>query len=495
LTRADITDLARLIPGVDEAIEFPPKASAKELFVKAKALDEIGFDAVIDLHGNLRSFYLKKRISAPLKIQYPKRRWQRALATRKGKKKRIIDSPPHTIDLYNISVKAAGGTIHAFRPSLRLSAAKSQPLFSRKDSPIIALAPGASFPVKRWPLAKFRRLAIDIYARLNANLLLVLTSAEKEMLSLKNEIPNDRLKILMDENLGSLGRFVSLADILICNDSALSHLGSAVGTPVIAIFGPTHPTLGFAPRGMKDIIVQTDEFCRPCSLHGRAECYRKEQYCFSRISPGDILAEIQRMIESGAKGEKGLFIDRDGTLIKEKHFLQDPDDVEPEEGSICAVKKAKEAGYKIVVLSNQSGIARGYFTEETVNKINARILEAFNREGAAIDDILFCPHLPEATVEKYAKECACRKPSPGMLETACARHNINPFRSYVIGDKISDINLAYAAGAKGILVRTGYGMKNMEIIKSANALQPEFIADNLFEGVNYILNMESLGAI
>ncbi|MEW5925741.1 MAG: HAD-IIIA family hydrolase, partial [Candidatus Zixiibacteriota bacterium] len=286
---------------------------------------------------------------------------------------------------------------------------------------------------------------------------------------------------------GHLAEIIAGTSLLICNDSALAHIGSAVGTPVIAIFGPTHPTLGFWPRGLRDCILQVDEPCRPCSLHGKRSCYRDRQYCFERISVNDVLEKAMNVIKSNAGGEKALFVDRDGTLIKEKGYLRDPNEVEPEFKAVEAIKMAREAGYRIIGLTNQSGVARGYYDEDTVHRVNQRVLDIFSLKGAPVDEILYCPHYIKGELPQYAIECICRKPATGMLELASLRHNINPFNSFVIGDKLTDVQLAAVSGGRGILVRTGFGKQEEKLLQTPYVLAPEIITENFHEAVKYVV--------
>ncbi|UCD94019.1 MAG: HAD-IIIA family hydrolase [Candidatus Zixiibacteriota bacterium] len=488
LTREYVAGLIERFAGVDEVLPLPQRITFRELFRMAEYIEQIGFDMAVDLHGNIRSKYLMRHIAAGIKVQYGKRRFERLAATRL---RRIDHNPPHTVDLYNRAVEKCGARAYAGRPVLQLPKKSERALDFGKTLPVIAVAPGASYPTKRWFSERFIALVNEIFERIPANVVLILTDDDRELLNMPGELPDDRLKTLVNADLCSLAEILEESDLLICNDSALGHLGSAVGTPVAALFGPTHPTLGFAPRGMGDSIVQVDEYCRPCSLHGKRACYRDRQYCFERISVDDMLTVISERLESNAKGRKAIFVDRDGTLIKEKNFLDNPDEVEPESGSIEAVRAANRAGYRVIVLSNQSGVARGYFPEHRVHQVNERVRSIFEAAGAGIDDILYCPHHPDGEIAEYARECDCRKPSPGMVEKACQRHNINPFRSFFVGDRLSDINLAHVTGGRAILVRTGYGHSAEENIISDNKTGPERIVDNLLEAVEYIIDMQS----
>jgi D,D-heptose 1,7-bisphosphate phosphatase len=453
----------------------------------AEYLDQLDFDMILDLHGNFRSKFLSRYIAAGVKAQYPKRRWERFLAVRF---KRIKPDPPHTIDLYNEAVKKCGGLVVADRPILHFSEQNNPRLEFNDAKPVVAVGPGASYPPKQWPTERFDDLIKRLIMDLGANVIVLLTSRDRPPRDLERNIPSGKLKILIDEPLENLGPIMSQCRLTISNDSALAHISSSVGTPVIALFGPTHPVLGFAPRGLNDIIMQVDEPCRPCSLHGKRACYRDRQYCFQRIEVDQVLAEVNSKLEINAKGDKALFIDRDGSLIVDKDYLFDPELVEPEPGSIEAVQLARTAGYKIVVVSNQSGVARGYFGEDDVRSVDEKVSRLFAEAGAEIDRLYYCPHYIKGARKEYAVECRCRKPSPGMIETAVQDLHINPFQSYVIGDKPSDVQLAYVTGACGILVRTGYGQKSEREIEAGGMPNPKYIADNLLAAVKYVIASE-----
>ena len=153
---------------------------------------------------------------------------------------------------------------------------------------------------------------------------------------------------------------------------------------------------------------------------------------------------------SGASGRPALLLDRDGTLIEERDYLSDPAGVALLPGVAAAIGLANRAGWVVVVVSNQSGIGRGYFGESEVAAVNQRIERLLAAEGAHLDRLYHCPHAPEA-------RCSCRKPAPGMALQAAAELGLDLGRSFVIGDKPADLALARAVGATPLLVRTGYG--------------------------------------
>lgn len=145
-----------------------------------------------------------------------------------------------------------------------------------------------------------------------------------------------------------------------------------------------------------------------------------------------------------------VLLDRDGTITVERNYLSDPGQVEllPKVGA--GLRRMAQSGLGLIVVTNQSGIARGYFDEQRLAEIHARMNQLLDAEGVRLDAIYVCPHSPE-------DKCECRKPKPGMVERAAAEFGFDPRQSFIIGDKPCDIDLGHAVGAKALLVRTGYG--------------------------------------
>jgi histidinol-phosphate phosphatase family protein len=172
------------------------------------------------------------------------------------------------------------------------------------------------------------------------------------------------------------------------------------------------------------------------------------------------------------------FLDRDGTIIEDKDFIKTPNEIEFLQGSIEAIKILRKLDYKIIVISNQSGIGRGILTEEMVEKVNESFLERLKKENAEIDGLYFCPHSPE-------DNCDCRKPETGLIKMAMAEHKLDLKEAVVIGDKLSDVELGKKIGAKTVLVLTGYGKKEAEKAKVSQLL-PDFIANDLLDAVSWL---------
>ena len=154
-----------------------------------------------------------------------------------------------------------------------------------------------------------------------------------------------------------------------------------------------------------------------------------------------------------------VFLDRDGTINVEKDYLIDPTEFEFIPGVPQALKKLQDAGYLLVVVTNQSGVARGFFSLKDVEQLHAHMSELLKGYGVQLAGIYSCPHHPSSGVGDYRKECDCRKGKPGMLQRAARELGIDLQRSFMIGDKDADIQAGQAAGCKSYLVKTGHGEK------------------------------------
>jgi len=180
-----------------------------------------------------------------------------------------------------------------------------------------------------------------------------------------------------------------------------------------------------------------------------------------------------------------IFLDRDGTINEDVNFLSSPEQLVLIDGSAEAIRLANEIGLKVIVFTNQSGIARGYFTEEDLKKIHKRLDEMLAEKGARIDAYYYCPHHPTEGNGNYKVECECRKPKDGMLKKASREKNIDLKNSFVVGDRCIDIEAGKAAGATTILVLTGCGREELERCSEKN-LKPDFVAQNLKEAIEIV---------
>jgi len=163
-----------------------------------------------------------------------------------------------------------------------------------------------------------------------------------------------------------------------------------------------------------------------------------------------------------------VLLDRDGTIIVERNYLSDPDGVELLPGTASGLRKLAALGLGLVVVSNQSGVGRGYFGAPEVEAVNQRMRDLLRAEGVELDAIYYCPHAP-------ADACPCRKPKPGLIERAAREHGFVPREAFVIGDQPCDVELARGVGATAVLVRTGYGAG----VERKEGCAPDLVADDL----------------
>jgi D-glycero-D-manno-heptose 1,7-bisphosphate phosphatase len=188
-----------------------------------------------------------------------------------------------------------------------------------------------------------------------------------------------------------------------------------------------------------------------------------------------------------------VFLDRDGTLIEEVNFLLNEKQIKVWPNAIHAMKLLRKAGFVIVVLSNQSGVARGYLTEERVDDLNRVVFSQMRTMGEVPDAFYFCPYHPEGRIEKYCKDSDYRKPKPGMALLAARDFDIDLEQSYSIGDKLSDVGLGLNLGGKGVLVLTGYGRKEKQKIGKGKEVIPSFVAEDILKAAEWVIeDYESL---
>lgn len=184
------------------------------------------------------------------------------------------------------------------------------------------------------------------------------------------------------------------------------------------------------------------------------------------------------------KSNKAIFLDRDGTINEDPGYLGNPEQVVllPTVGEALYTLK-NQLNFLLIVVSNQSGVARGLITEEDVRHVNHRINELLSAYNVNIDEFYYCTTHPEFNSED---ECLCRKPSPKMILDAAKKFDIDISKSYLIGDNVSDIECAYNVGCKSILVKTGYGLESINVLQKQNKF-PSFVAENLMDATNFII--------
>jgi D-glycero-D-manno-heptose 1,7-bisphosphate phosphatase len=188
-------------------------------------------------------------------------------------------------------------------------------------------------------------------------------------------------------------------------------------------------------------------------------------------------------------GTPAVFLDRDGTINQEAGYIQDLANLRLIQGAAGAIARLNQRGVPVILATNQSGPARGYYPEAWVHALHQKLAELLAQEGAHLDDVFYCPHLPAAEggmVEPYARDCDCRKPETGMLDAASSKHHVDLKRSYMIGDKATDVEVGQRAGCRSVLLRSGYG----ERVLAGDyqwPVKPDHVADTLVDAIDWVL--------
>jgi D-glycero-D-manno-heptose 1,7-bisphosphate phosphatase len=187
--------------------------------------------------------------------------------------------------------------------------------------------------------------------------------------------------------------------------------------------------------------------------------------------------------------KRAVFLDRDGTINEDVGYPSHFSQVHIYPSSYEAVKKINRAGLLAVVITNQSGIGRGLLSEDDLESIHQKMRDSFNAHNARIDGFYYCPHYISSAISRYDVDCSCRKPHPGMGLRAASALGINLAESYMIGDKVEDVQFGLNIQAKPILVLTGYGIKSLATLQKQR-ISPAHVAQNLLQAVDWILEYE-----
>jgi D-glycero-D-manno-heptose 1,7-bisphosphate phosphatase len=187
---------------------------------------------------------------------------------------------------------------------------------------------------------------------------------------------------------------------------------------------------------------------------------------------------------------RAVFMDRDGTISEEVGYVNHPSRYRVFPYSAEAVRLLNEAGWLAILVTNQAGVARGYFTEDIIGQVHNVLTTELEKQGARLDAIYYCAHHPTVGAEPYRLDCDCRKPKPGLIERAAQEFEIDLVQSWMIGDRYSDIELARNAHVRAALVLSGYGRGEWEYQRSAWQHEPDMVADDLLDAVKKIVTSD-----
>lgn len=447
--------IRKALPG--HKISLLVKPWVAELFAKDPAIDEIiqyekvhrdirgkirlgmelkkkGFDSVIFFQNTLHMSIISFISRIPERIGYA--RDMGFLLTRpvpygaEEKKKHHRQNFLNLLKMAGIDAEPADRDpwIHLYMEERT----QARTLLQDLPRPVIGLYPGAAFESSvGWPPEYFGKLALKIIKDLGGSAVIFGSKKDTEAVGEINEIVNSNIISFVGAGSRQNASLLSECDAFVSGDSGLMHMAYAVGTPVLALFGPTDPKLTGPPEG--NIVIRKDLKCSPCLEPG---CKKKDPVCMGDIKVSEVFESLEHLLPS----KKAVFFDRDGTLCEDMNYLSNWKDLRLLNG-IEEMKALKARNLMLVGASNQSGIGRGIVDEGFVKEVNRFFI---NEHG--FHAFYYCPHLP-------GENCSCRKPSPGMLVRARRELGIDLRNSYMVGDKESDMLAASAVGARGIFIR------------------------------------------
>jgi len=200
----------------------------------------------------------------------------------------------------------------------------------------------------------------------------------------------------------------------------------------------------------------------------------------------------QERVKTGMK-KPAVFLDRDGTINEQMGYINHVSRFKMLPRAAEAVRLLNRSGYLAIVVSNQAGAARGYFPPRLLDTMNELLNASLRQDEARLDGVFCCPHHPRSLIPELRMDCDCRKPGTGLVDQARSRFEIDMSRSYVVGDRCDDIELAHRCGIRGLLVKTGYGRGEVEYVLPFRAEKPVHIAEDLYDAVLWILEKEKTG--
>jgi len=367
----------------------------------------------------------------------------------------------------------------------------------------LAVNPGSVYgSAKRWPAERFAEAADVLADRWGARVLLVGSSKENAVLeAVARAMRHEPIRLGGRTDLRALAAVLRRSRLVLTNDTGTMHVAAAVGAPVVAVFGPTDAeTTG--PCGSRARVVRESVACSPCLLR---EC-PIDHRCMTRVTVAQVVQAAEELVAQtdgvtcpvaqvavspaprSAIEPPAAFLDRDGTIIEDPGYLGDPDKIQFIPGAQEALRALRAAGYRLIVVTNQAGVARGIITETDVRRVNERLQELLTAAGVPVDGIYYCPHHAEAGSLEYRKDCPSRKPGPGMVEQARRDFGVDVARSVIIGDHLSDAAVArHFPGMRGIMVLTGHGAGQYEKVQAGATPVPDHIAPDLRSAVDWLL--------
>jgi heptosyltransferase II len=511
LVKPGVADLFKDHPALTHVLTYESNGRHTGLsgkWVLAGELRRKGFDLAILFQNAFEAAFLTFLASVPRRYGY----------TTDGRSLLLSDpvAPPdprtlvHQVHYYWDLLKPLGLTGVPTAPELVVFPAEEQAMAGRfaqggltASDVVVGINPGSTYGgAKRWLPDRFaevaERLCRTVRESRDQQVSVVIFGAKGEERlgqEIAARLSSRSLVLSGSTTIRELMAAVKRCAMLLSNDTGPMHIAAAFQVPVVAIFGPTDWRTT-SPFGGAHAVVRQPVDCAPCLLR---EC-PIDHRCMTGVSVAQVyeaaakqlgvrgkgLGEspfsphASRLTPHGALEGVTVFLDRDGTLNYDPGYLKIAADLKLLPGVASALARLKQAGARLVVVTNQSGVGRGMITLKDLEAIHARLQGLLEQEQAALDAIYFCPHHPN-------DGCHCRKPNAGMVERAVSELQLDLRRSYMIGDHARDVQLAQRVGAKAILITSGSVDQQALDRLQAEQVMPDTVAKSMAEAVDWIL--------
>lgn len=382
---------------------------------------------------------------------------------------------------------------------------------------VIGINPGSTYgSAKRWLPDRFAEVARRLAARISEEkrtrtAVVILGAKGEESLGtdIAARIQGKSVVLSGATTIRELMAVTKRCRLLITNDTGPMHIAAACGVPVVAVFGPTDWRTT-APYGQEQAIVREPVDCAPCLLRecpidhrcmtrvpvDRVYDTAVQQMQADRLAGNKLTSDKPMSREADASAQKlsacppanlsavlsgyTIFLDRDGTLNPDPGYIRSPDQLELFPGVAQALAKLVRAGARLIVVTNQSGVARGLFSIGELEAVHAKLSRLLGEAGAPLDALYVCPHHPDDS-------CNCRKPNTGLVDQAVRERAVDLTRSYLIGDHVRDVELAKRVGSRSILVTTGAVLPQQIEGLKASGLAPDRVASSFDEAAEWLL--------
>jgi heptosyltransferase II len=418
----------------------------------------------------------------------------------------------HQVVYYWDLLRPLGVTGSPSSPALSVTEAETTALDARlagfgigPSDWVIGVNPGSTYGgAKRWLPERFaevaQRMSRHAYDRHGSRVAVLILGAPGEE-ALGREIAariDGRSAVLSGATtIRELMAATKRCGLLLTNDTGPMHMAAAFNVPLVAVFGPTD-WRSTSPYGQAQGLVREPVECSPCLLrecpidhrcmtlvsvdrvYEAATKQLEQSHQLSAVSHDPVTHHASRITHHAPLQGVTVFLDRDGTLNSDPGYLRSPDALELFPGVPEALATLHRAGARLIIVTNQSGVARGFLTLENLEQIHHKLRHLVSAAGASIEAIYFCPHHPE-------EACRCRKPEIGMIEQAVRERQVNPARSYVIGDQPRDMELAKRIGARSVLVTTGEKTAPVPPEGAAQHVVPDAVLPSLREAAEWIV--------